>query len=45
VSALKGGVTALVKATGGFEQKFEVYNWPGYSMDSEIFNGVWRKDI
>lgn len=45
VSALKGNVSALVKASSGFEQKLEIYSWPGYVMDTEIFNGTWRREF
>ena len=44
-SALNGEVKAVVKAEGGFEQSLSLFSWPGYSMEKEIFNGTWLKNI
>jgi hypothetical protein len=44
-SALNGEINAVVKAEGGFEQSLSLFSWPGYSMEKEIFNGTWLKNI
>jgi len=45
VSALNGEINAVVKAEGGFEQSLSLFSWPGYSMEKEIFNGTWLKNL